>query len=58
MAVFKPFYISHTLKRRNRTTKVAVKTTTKKRQEIETVIGIIQEPFRDVTIVPLQSLQR
>ena len=53
-----PFYISYTPKRRNRTTIVAVKTTTKKQQQIETVIGICQEPFRVVTIMPLQSLQR
>ena len=52
------FYYSHTLKRRNTTTIVAVKTTTTKRQQIETVIGICQEPLPVLKIVPLQSLQR
>ena len=47
-----------TLKRRNRTTIFALKTTARKRQQVKTVIGICQEPFRVVTIVPLQSLQR
>ena len=50
------FYILHTLKRRNTTKIVAVKTITRKRQQNEIVIGDYQEPFRVVKIVPLQSL--
>ena len=40
------------------TTIVAVETTKRKRQQIEIVIGDCQKPFRVITIVPLQSLQR